>query len=89
MLDNAPTYLTFLGTEVGKIDRDQIAFIQSVVKEPRKIPPSDVDFSRYFTQHADHFQTPDQQQAFRDDMNRVCSASSATTETTSAPATLR
>jgi Na+/H+ antiporter NhaD/arsenite permease-like protein len=46
VLDNAPTYLTFLETEVGKLDPNLLSVASSVVADPQKDAPDDVDYAR-------------------------------------------
>jgi Na+/H+ antiporter NhaD/arsenite permease-like protein len=46
VLDNAPTYLTFLETKIGKIDKNLIAIATDVVKDTTKIAPDEADYAK-------------------------------------------
>ncbi len=74
MLDNAPTYLTFLETEVGKLDQDRIAFITEIVADPARKHPTDADFARYVAAHAGELVTGESVRQFEKEMNGVCDA---------------
>jgi len=44
VLDNAPTYLTFLETERGKLDKNLISVATQIVKTPNKSAPTQADY---------------------------------------------
>jgi Na+/H+ antiporter NhaD/arsenite permease-like protein len=71
VLDNAPTYMTFLETEMGRQPRHEIAFITEIVKDERKDRPDDGDFRQFFIQNADKYPTPGAQQAARERLDRI------------------
>jgi Na+/H+ antiporter NhaD/arsenite permease-like protein len=58
VLDNAPTYVTFLQTEIGKLPRKEIEFVTQVVKDPNKDHPDAADFARFFDANAADYPTP-------------------------------
>ena len=64
VLDNAPTYLTFLETEIAKIDKNLIAIATDVVKDRSRNAPNDADYARLLTLNPERYKDP---QAFRQD----------------------
>jgi Na+/H+ antiporter NhaD/arsenite permease-like protein len=64
VLDNAPTYLTFLETELGKIDRNLIAVATDVVQDRTRSTPNDADYARLLTLNPERYQDPE---AFKQD----------------------
>jgi len=47
LLDNAPTYVTFFETEIGKLDKKQIAFVTQLARIPIKSTPT-VRYEHFF-----------------------------------------
>jgi Na+/H+ antiporter NhaD/arsenite permease-like protein len=72
VLDNAPTYLTFLETELGKLDPDEAAFIRNVVKTPGKERPTEDDLAAFRTAHPQRFTEAGAAAAFAASTNAVC-----------------
>jgi len=56
VLDNAPTYLTFLETEVGKIDKKLIAVATDVVKDKTKDAPDAADYAKLYQSDAQRYE---------------------------------
>jgi Na+/H+ antiporter NhaD/arsenite permease-like protein len=71
VLDNAPTYVTFLETEIGKLDKREVAFVTDVVKDPAKDQPDDADFQRFFGANQAAYPTKASQDAARAEIDRV------------------
>ncbi len=70
-LDNAPTYVTFLETGLGRIDKAQIELVARVVKDPQKTRPTEADYAEFFATHFAKYPTQADQQAFRQDTEQV------------------
>jgi Na+/H+ antiporter NhaD/arsenite permease-like protein len=58
VLDNAPTYLTFLETEIGKLDPHLVQTAMEVVRTPNKAAPDDGDFTRLRARNPARYQDP-------------------------------
>ncbi len=71
VLDNAPTYLTFLETEIGKLDPNLLQTAVEVVKNPESAAPSEADFARMRARNPDRYVDP---QAFEADRKTLSEA---------------
>ena len=56
VLDNAPTYVTFLETELGKLDKNTVLVAQEIANAPGKAAPDQVDFDRLRVLNAQRYQ---------------------------------
>jgi Na+/H+ antiporter NhaD/arsenite permease-like protein len=74
VLDNAPTYLTFLETELGKLDKTEEDFIAGVISDPRKERPDNGDIAGFVSAHRERFASPAEEAHFRSRMNAICDA---------------
>jgi Na+/H+ antiporter NhaD/arsenite permease-like protein len=72
VLDNAPTYVTFLEAVLEKPDKEEVAFIQQVVKNPNKARPAPEDFAVFEAAHAERFARPGEREEFERAMNDIC-----------------
>jgi Na+/H+ antiporter NhaD/arsenite permease-like protein len=72
VLDNAPTYVTFLEAELGKLDKDEIAFISDIVRTPQKDRPTDNDLKTYIASHPELLANPDAAKKFSQNMSAIC-----------------
>ena len=64
MLDNAPTYVTFLETELGKLDPDEVAFVRAVIKTPGKERPTPGDVAAFADKFPERFKDAPAREAF-------------------------
>ncbi len=55
VLDNAPTYVTFLETELGKLDKNTLLVAREIAATPGKDKPDDADFRRLSLLNGDKY----------------------------------
>lgn len=58
ILDNAPTYLTFLETEVGKLDKNLLAIATDIVKDPTRATMSPADDAKLLAANPQRYADP-------------------------------
>jgi Na+/H+ antiporter NhaD/arsenite permease-like protein len=71
VLDNAPTYMTFLETELGRLDKDEVQFVNAIVKTPGKDRPTLDDIAAFVAKFPERFQNPADRAAFEARMTAV------------------
>jgi Na+/H+ antiporter NhaD/arsenite permease-like protein len=64
VLDNAPTYLTFLETAIGKIDKNLVATATDVVQDKTKVAPDTADYAKLLASNPERYQDAE---AFKQD----------------------
>jgi Na+/H+ antiporter NhaD/arsenite permease-like protein len=72
VLDNAPTYVTFLETELAKLDKDDAEFIREIVKTPGKKFPTKKDVADFTARFPERFKAPADREDFENEMTAVC-----------------